>query len=91
MSKDVTIYTIPNCQPCRRTKKMFQDAGIYYREVDLSEDDNAKDYVKYVLGASSAPVVVVSERRAYWSGFSEGSIRNAIEWIKSDSQAESRD
>ena len=81
MSKDVTIYTIPNCQPCRRTKKMFQDAGIYYREVSLAEDPNARDYVKFVLGYQSAPVVVISDRRAHWSGFREEEIQEAIRLV----------
>jgi glutaredoxin-like protein NrdH len=62
----VTIYTNPQCQPCRFTKKRLDDRGIEYRVVDLSEDPEALKYVTEELGHREAPVVVANG--LHWSG-----------------------
>ena len=64
------IYTKPNCQPCRMTKRKLDAAGIYYTEVDVTQDETALNYVKHTLGYEGAPVVYVStpEGDFHWYG-----------------------
>lgn len=62
----VVIYTLPSCVQCDTTKRMLQKIDVSYREVDLSENEDAYQMVK-ALGYSAAPVVIAGEE--HWSGF----------------------
>jgi len=62
----VVIYTLPSCVQCDTTKRMMQKINVSYREVDLSENEEAYQMVK-ALGYSSAPVVFAGDD--HWSGF----------------------
>ncbi|WIB72575.1 glutaredoxin family protein [Curtobacterium sp. MCBD17_026] len=65
----VTIYTKPDCFKCDRTKKFLSQKGVPYREVDVTTNDAALDYVTQELGYSEAPIVVVDdEPENHWSG-----------------------
>ena len=54
----VTVYTQPNCQPCRLVKKKLEDAGVAFDEVDLTTNSDAHTYITKVLMASAVPVIV---------------------------------
>lgn len=53
----VTVYTQPECLPCKRVISKLQEAEIDIEVVDISKDLLAKDYVTRVLRAKSTPVV----------------------------------
>ncbi|AKE39800.1 Ribonucleoside-diphosphate reductase class Ib glutaredoxin subunit [Corynebacterium camporealensis] len=62
----ITVYTKPACVQCNATKKAMDRAGLDYDLVDISLDDEARDYVM-ALGYVQAPVVVAGSE--HWSGF----------------------
>ena len=62
----ITVYTKPACVQCNATKKAMDRAGLEYDLVDISMDDEARDYVM-ALGYVQAPVVVAGSE--HWSGF----------------------
>lgn len=62
----ITVYTKPACVQCNATKKALDRAGLDYDLVDISLDDEARDYVM-ALGYVSAPVVMAGAE--HWSGF----------------------
>ncbi|AHI02679.1 glutaredoxin-like protein NrdH [Corynebacterium falsenii] len=68
----ITVYTKPACVQCTATKKALDKAGLEYTMVDISLDDEARDYVM-ALGHLQAPVVVAGEN--HWSGFRPDRIR----------------
>ena len=68
----ITVYTKPACVQCNATKKALDKAGLDYELVDISLDDEARDYVM-ALGHLQAPVVVAGED--HWSGFRPDRIR----------------
>ena len=68
----ITVYTKPACVQCTDTKKALDKAGLEYTMVDISLDDEARDYVM-ALGHLQAPVVVAGED--HWSGFRPDRIR----------------
>jgi glutaredoxin-like protein NrdH len=76
----VVLYTKPNCQPCRITKLKLKQAGIYYTEVDVTQDETALAYVKDTLGYTGAPVVYVStiEGDVHWYGLDIANIERHI-------------
>ncbi|EPD69410.1 glutaredoxin-like protein NrdH [Corynebacterium pyruviciproducens] len=68
----ITLYTKPACQQCKATKRALDKAGLEYTVVDISMDDEARDYVM-ALGYLQAPVVTVDND--HWSGFRPDRIR----------------
>jgi glutaredoxin-like protein NrdH len=62
----VTVYTKPACVQCNATYKALDRQGIAYDTVDISIDDEARDYVM-ALGYTQAPVVIAGAE--HWSGF----------------------
>ena len=62
----ITLYTKPACIQCNATKKALDRAGLDYEQVDVSTDDEARDYV-LALGYLQAPVVEADGE--HWSGF----------------------
>lgn len=69
----ITLYTKPACVQCTFTKKALDKAGLSYETVDISLDDEARDYVM-ALGHLQAPVVVAGDD--HWSGFRPERIRS---------------
>ena len=57
MSEVVSVYTQPDCLPCKRVINQLQQAGVPIEIVDLSKDLLAKDYVTRVLRATSTPII----------------------------------
>ncbi|BDD82400.1 NrdH-redoxin [Tsukamurella pulmonis] len=64
---NVTVYTKPACVQCTATYRALDKAGIEYTAVDISVDEEAREYV-LALGYLQAPVVVV-DGVEHWSGF----------------------
>ncbi|UGT63872.1 glutaredoxin-like protein NrdH [Nocardia asteroides] len=62
----ITVYTKPACVQCNATYKALDKAGVDYSIVDISQNDDARDFVM-ALGYLQAPVVVAGED--HWSGF----------------------
>ncbi|AMO89610.1 NrdH-redoxin [Corynebacterium sp. HMSC06D04] len=62
----ITLYTKPACVQCNATKKALDRAGLEYTSVDVTLDDDARDYVM-ALGYVQAPVVEANGE--HWSGF----------------------
>ncbi|MGW9114499.1 glutaredoxin family protein [Microbacterium sp. NPDC055683] len=68
----VTVYsTGPSCARCTLTKRVLDQKGVPYVEVDIRENPDARAYVVEDLGYSEAPVCVVEDGSGedHWSGF----------------------
>lgn len=62
----ITVYTKPACVQCDATTRALRKLGIEFTTVDISIDEQARDYVMS-LGHLQAPVVVTATDS--WSGF----------------------
>jgi glutaredoxin-like protein NrdH len=54
----ITVYTQPDCRPCKRVIEKLEEAGVEIDIVDLTKDMAAKDFVQRAYQAKSTPVVV---------------------------------
>lgn len=66
----VVVYSQPDCQPCRATKRALDKRGVAYTAVDVSEDKAAADYLARE-GWQGTPVVEVvrgGDVVAAWQG-----------------------
>ena len=68
-----TVYKLPYCHQCDRTTELLDLLEIPYSTVDLSENNDAREYIRDHLGYSQAPVVVTEDDS--WSGFKPDRIR----------------
>lgn len=62
----ITVYTAPRCVQCQATKRKLKELGADYTEVNVDNDNEARDFVMS-LGYVAAPVVVAGDE--HWSGF----------------------
>ncbi|WP_280389814.1 glutaredoxin family protein [Nocardia wallacei] len=74
----ITVYSRPNCQPCRMTIRQLEKLGAPYVKVDVTEDSEAAERIK-ALGYLQAPVVVVGDE--HWSGFKPQKIAWAAQHV----------
>ena len=72
----ITVYTKPACVQCSATFKALDKQGIGYNKVDITLDNEARDYVM-ALGYLQAPVVVTEND--HWSGFRPDRIKSLAE------------
>ena len=72
---EVTVYTKPQCVQCDMTKKVLDGGKIPYKQVDITEDKEAYDYV-ISLGYTSAPIIVTDA--GSWSGFKFEQLKSLV-------------
>lgn len=72
----ITVYTKPACVQCNATYRALDKQGISYDVVDITEEQDALDYVM-ALGHLQAPVVVAGGD--HWSGFRPDRIKALAE------------
>lgn len=65
---EIIIGTLPNCQPCKLTKRRMDRRGLKYVEVSLTDSDELATVVE-AHGYKQAPVVLVTTTGESWSGF----------------------
>lgn len=65
---NVTVYSQPNCQPCKATIRTLTALGVEHEVVNIQDDPEAAEFVRG-LGHQQTPVVVVDdEYMESWSG-----------------------
>ena len=69
----ITVYTKPSCVQCNATFKALDKLELEYTVVDISVDDEAREYVM-ALGYLQAPVVTIEDGN-HWSGFKPDRIK----------------
>lgn len=60
----LTVYTTKWCGDCLFTKRLLKEWGVPYREVDIADDDAARELVRRVAkGFMSVPTLVFGDGR----------------------------
>lgn len=58
----LTVYTVPNCLDCAAVKNLLADAGVPFREVDVSVVPGAREALELLSGLRSMPQVYIGSR-----------------------------
>ena len=58
----LTVYTVPNCFDCAAVKYLLSEAGIPFREVDISQIPGSREALALLSGVRSAPQVFLGPR-----------------------------
>ena len=56
----IVIYTADWCKPCQQVKKMFDEAGLEYEEVDIEDTDREFSVLPHVVWSDG------SESFGFW-------------------------
>ena len=56
--EEIVIYTKTGCPYCRKTMDEYRARGIPFREVNVSENPEARDLIKKKFRADRVPVIV---------------------------------
>lgn len=54
----ITVYTTPTCTPCKVIIRRLERENITHKVVDLTQDEQAYQYVTETLGRTQTPVIV---------------------------------
>ena len=57
----IKVYTIPNCPFCLKLKGLLDDDSIKYETIDVSLDENEKEFedLSKLSGSESIPMVTI--------------------------------
>lgn len=53
----ITVYTSPACGFCHMVKTYLENKGLAFKERDISQDQEALDWVANTVGQLATPVV----------------------------------
>jgi len=59
--KEVIIYTTDYCPYCTKIKNFFKNKGVSFREVDLSNDTEAREALTAKTNLRTVPQIFVGE------------------------------
>jgi glutaredoxin 3 len=57
---DVTVYTTAICPYCIRAKTHLKKKGVTFQEVDVSEDQGKRTWLKQVTGQHTVPQIFIN-------------------------------
>jgi len=74
----VKVYTTPTCTYCVVLKKYFEEKGVEYEEVDVSEDEEAQKRMIEKTNQMGVPVVEIGEEEKFIVGFDKEKINQEL-------------
>ncbi|MEY4530662.1 MAG: hypothetical protein RLZZ156_1383 [Deinococcota bacterium] len=78
----ITMYTTSWCGDCRVTKRVLEQKGLAFTEVDIEQDPNAAEIVMKVNnGKRSVPTLEYNGQAASMSGFSRAKLDTWLEQV----------
>ena len=83
---DVKIFTSPTCPWCKKAKDYLSNAGIEFKEVDVTKDASAVDELVKVSGVRSIPVTTCGTDVLV--GYDPGRLDSIINCAKQHSEIE---
>ena len=78
----ITMYTTSWCGDCRVTKRVLEQKGLAFTEIDIEQDPNAAEIVMKVNnGKRSVPTLEYNGQAASMSGFSRAKLDAWLEQV----------
>jgi len=55
----VKVYTTPSCPYCFTLKEFFKERNVTFEDIDVSQDEKARDYIIKKTGKIEVPVIEI--------------------------------
>lgn len=72
----IKIYSTPTCTWCQKVKRYLKSNSLEYTDIDVSDNDAARDKMQKISGQSGVPVIVINNTVIV--GFNKPAIDEAI-------------
>ena len=61
MKRKILIYSTSWCQPCKLAKKLLQERGLDFQEIDIKEKGWSREDLFDITGGRTVPQVVIND------------------------------
>ena len=61
MKRKILIYSTSWCQPCKLAKKLLQEKGLDFQEIDIEEKGWSREDLFDITGGRTVPQVVIND------------------------------
>ena len=61
MKRKILIYSTSWCQPCKLAKKLVQERGLDFQEIDIEEKGWSREDLFDITGGRTVPQVVIND------------------------------
>lgn len=62
MTKNITIYTFNTCPYCKRAKRLMDNKGVEYEEIEISNDREKLEELKKKTNSGTVPQIFVDDK-----------------------------
>jgi len=62
MNKNVTIYTFSTCPYCIRAKRLMNNKGVKYEEIEISNDKEKLEELKQKTNSGTVPQIFINDK-----------------------------
>ena len=76
MMVNVKVYSTTTCPWCTKVKEFLKDNNIKFKDINISEDTKARNYIIERSGQIGVPVIEIGKEVIV--GFDESKIRKAL-------------
>ncbi len=61
MNRTIIVYSTSWCQPCKLAKKLLQERGLDYQEIDIEEKGWSRENLFEITGGRTVPQIVIND------------------------------
>ena len=61
MKRKILIYSTSWCQPCKLAKKLLQERGLDFQEIDIEDKGWSREDLFDITGGRTVPQVVIND------------------------------
>jgi len=79
---EITIYTTPTCNDCKKAKALLKSHGIKFNEIDVSKDESALKKMIHEVGKNGVPTFEI-DKKFYYFGSNVNKLKDILN-LKSD-------
>jgi len=58
----IKIYATTWCSPCRNAKRLLDERGLFYEEIDIKQNSMSRESLFELTGGRSVPQIVIDEK-----------------------------
>mgnify|MGYP000748847283 FL=1 len=58
----IKIYSTSWCSPCRNAKRLLDERGLSYEEIDIEQNSMSRESLFELTGGRSVPQIVIDEK-----------------------------
>lgn len=72
----VTVYSTPTCVYCQKTKAFLKENNVAYDEINVAEDEAAREEMIEKTGQMGVPVIQIGDQLIV--GFDKEALKKAL-------------